>query len=168
MKKFLLATLTLVLLMTPLSAVQAQEESDPRYIHLIFSSDIVYVNADDYLVLRHGWSANTRGLVVAFLTSINTELDIGSEPTYFADGKDQYWGEIEYNEGDGDQHGNKAGGWSVNWYYPLGNLEPGEYEVAFRYWMDHPVTDGNDNDGDGHPDKPGVYNLERTFTIIVE
>ena len=173
MNKFVVALTVLCVLLAPITAVQAQSGNDFRYISLHFAGDTVYVDAGDYIVLGHGWAACTRGFVDAYLTTVHTELSIDGGPIYSADRTDQYWGPIEFSadEEGAPQYciaGNKKGMWSAHWDYPLGVLGIGEYEVYFNHWMDHPVLDGGDYDGDGHPDKPAVYNRERTFTIIVE
>jgi hypothetical protein len=60
--------------------------------------------------------------------------------------------------------------WSVMWFYSLGELDPGVYEVYSEYSWTHPVHDGFDRDGDGVRDKM-VFEEDfpppGTFTIIV-
>jgi hypothetical protein len=168
MKKILVALITLGLLLAPISAVQAQ--STVR-ISLDIAPDPVYVNADDNIVLYHGWGACTRGLVQAYLSAVHTEMSFDEGPLYIADGRDQYWGSITKMP-DGYWvpsciAGNQKTSSAVYWEYPLGVLSAGEYEVYYTQYLDHPVIDGADYDGDGSLDRWAGVLVERSFTIIV-
>jgi len=173
MKKIIVAIITLGLFLAPITAVQAQTNGEIEYILLWHADDTVHIDAGNTIVLRHRWGACTYGLVKAYLTSVHIELSIDSGPIYAADGKDQYWGPIVFHEFEDPTQqyciaGSKIGGWIAYWDVPLDILEPGEYEVYFHHWMDHPVHDGGDYDQDGHIDIPDVYTRERTITIVVE
>lgn len=54
--------------------------------------------------------------------------------------------------------------WTVYWYVPVGQLEPGEHTVEFRVTWDEPITDGLAQFGPGtnNPEDTG----ECTFTVI--
>jgi hypothetical protein len=174
MKKIVVAIITLGLLLAPLSAAQAQ--TNEHYINLVFSDDTVYLEAGDNVILGHGWGACTRGLVQMYLTAVHTELSIttsGNEfLAYTADGRDQYWGTInsapDANWVPSCIAGNQNTSSVVHWYYPLGSLEQGEYEVHFYYWLERNIHDGTDIDGDGSLDIFGGVIVDRTITIIVE
>jgi hypothetical protein len=169
MKKIFVALITLGLLLVPIFAVHAQ--STVR-ISLDIAPDPVYVNADDYIVLYHGWGACTRGLVQAYLSAVYTGLSIDDGALYIADGRDQYWGSITKMP-DGYWvstciAGNQKTSSAVYWEYPLGNLTPGEeYEVYYYQWLDHRIIDGADYNGDGRLDSWEGLISQRTFTIIV-
>jgi hypothetical protein len=171
LKKVLVAFITLGLIAAPILSVQAQSEDEIRYISLAFAADRVDIDASDYVVLGYGWVACTRGLVRVYLTGENIELGIDNRPHYIADGKDQYWGPIVSTEDEDAQQyciaGDKIRLWSAHWDYPLGILEPGEHTVYYHHWLDHPVTDGGDYNGDGQIDTPNLYEIERTITIVV-
>jgi hypothetical protein len=170
MKKITVALTILALLFVSILAVHAQTNGETVSLNLNFTSDPSYVNADDYVVLRHGWGACTKGLVKAYLTAVHTELTINGELVSVADGKDQHWGELrEANPDfyDGCIVGNEHTPRVVEWHYPLGTLDPGEHEIHFYYWLDHPVIDGGDGDGDGKMDRFEGVITDRTFTIIV-
>jgi len=171
MKKLIVVITVLGLLFVPILTVQAQTNSVTVYVNLNFSTDPVYVNADNYIVLRHGWGTCTPGFVKAYLSAVHTEVTINGVLVSTADGKDQYWDKITRAP---DTYwvkscivGNQKTSSVVQWNYPLGTLNPGEYEINFYYWLDHPIVDGADYDGDGKMDKfEGILN-DRTFTIIV-
>ncbi|MEA3336680.1 MAG: hypothetical protein U9R25_12270 [Chloroflexota bacterium] len=57
--------------------------------------------------------------------------------------------------------------WAVMWYYSLGTLDPGDYDLHFVYTVTHSMPDGADWDGDGKPDKstPENFHLEADVTI---
>jgi hypothetical protein len=158
------------LLLVPIYAVQAQPNGETVYVNLNIAPDPVNVNADDYIVLRHGWMACTRDLVQAYLSAMYAEVYINDVLISAMDGKNKYWAPITHYEGNLVQYriaGNQRTASFVDWQYPLGTLTPGEYEVHFYYQLDHPVVDGADLDGDGRMDKrEGLLN-DRTFTIIV-
>ena len=171
MKKILVALITLGLLLAPISAVQAQTNSEVR-INLNFADDVVYVNADDYIVLFHGWGACTPGLIRSYLSAVHTELYIDDVLVSTADGKDQYWGPITKVQDAWFTPyciaGNQNTFSLIYWEYPLGTLTLGEYEVDFYYRLDHRVIDGADSDGDGRLDSWIGPFRDKIFTIIVE
>ena len=168
MKKILAAFIALGLLLVPVAAVQAQ--LNEQYISLPFADETVSVSASDYIVIGYGWAACTPGLVRTYLSAMHHEIRVDDVVISIADGKDQYWGPITENP---DANlapciaGNKRTGWSAHWRYPLGTLTPGEHEVYFYHWLDHPVIDGGDYDGDGKVDIFNGLIQERTITIIV-
>ena len=171
MKQLIVALSVFSLLFVPISTVQAQTNGETIVVNLNIAPDPVYVNADDYIVLRHGWGACTPGFIQQYLNAVHTEVTINDVLVSEADGNDQYWGAItEAPDGNwvssciaGNQHSSRV----VDWRYPLGTLTPGAYVIHFYYWFDHKIADGADYDGDGHLDIfEGVFN-DRTFTIIV-
>lgn len=170
MKKIIVALTVLGLIFVPIFAVQAQTEGETVYINLNIAPDPVYVDAGDDVVLRHGWGACTFGLVKLYLSAVHTELTIDGELVSTADGKDIYWGAIS-NVPDADWSaciaGNQHTASTVDWRYPLGVLPPGEYVIHFYYWLERPIIDGGDYDGDGHMDWIGGVLKDRTFTIVV-
>ena len=52
--------------------------------------------------------------------------------------------------------------------FELSPLEPGIYEVYVHYWLDSPMIDGGDWDGDGKMDKLNGTLVESTVTIFVK
>lgn len=167
MKKIFAVLITLGLLLAPISVAQAQSNNEVL-INLNFADDTVYVNASDNIVLYHGWAACTSGYIMLYLSAVQTELRINNVLVSRADGKDQYWGPISEIGGDWSIciGGNQKTARAIYWYYPLGMLEPGVHVVQFNYWLERPIIDGGDYDGDGRPDKIDSLR-DRTITIIV-
>jgi len=170
MKKIIVALTVLGLLLVPLYAVQAQTNGETVRISL-YNSGPVYVNANNYIVLHHGWMACTKGLVKAYQGAVYTETYINDDLIVLSEDEyNQYWMPINHYEGDLVQYciaGNQRTASFVYWEYPLGTLTTGEYEIHFEIGFDHPFIDGGDLDGDGRIDKYDGFWTERTFTIYV-
>ena len=171
MKQLMVVLSVFSLLFVPLFTVQAQTSGEPLYVNLSMAPDPLYVQANDYIVLRHGWGACTSGFIQTYLSAVHTEVTINDVLVSAADGRDPHWGAIT-KAPDGYWNpsciaGNQNTSSIVDWRYPLGTLPPGEYVVHFYYWFDHQIADGGDYDGDGHLDMfKGVFN-DRSFTILV-
>lgn len=130
-------------------------------------------------VIRWGWAACNPGLVGVFIAASNfdetlVDAETLDEVLHLAPGDvDDLWGEIEIFEDpppfaeDCMGQGRPA---SAIWQFVLDSLEPGEYELRSRIWLDHTLVDGADNDGDGKIDKytPDTFYKESVNTIIVE
>jgi hypothetical protein len=115
------------------------------------------VYSDQNIILTAGWSACRRGAVQNFLTATNLSWSLNGEGLNLS-GEDtnEYWSHL-FTVPPVDTSSACMGApleeiWSTAWNYPIGQLPPGEYTVNFSWWLDHPVTDVADYDGDGHPD----------------
>jgi len=132
------------------------------------------VYSDQNIILTAGWSACRRGAVQDFLTATNiswsligANLDISGEDT------NQYWTRpfaVPATDPFGDCTGAPIKeGWSTQWTYSIGQLPPGDYTVNWHWWLDHPVTDVADYNGDGHPDVfEGPLNDVTTYIHVEE
>jgi hypothetical protein len=135
--------------------------------------EIYNVSPGDNIIMDGGWAACRRGAVQMFLTASNIHWTLYKEGSVFASDTDtsQYWGplyEIPAVLPSACMGNPPEMVWSTRWRYSLGYLEPGEYELEFYWWLDHPVTDVADYDGDGRPDIfEGVFK-DAVFYIIVE
>lgn len=167
MKKLLVFSITLGLLLAPVTAVQAQSMVE---ISLGFAPDTVYVQAGDYIVLRTGWGACTRGLVRKYQNAAHYELMLDDVPLITPGEDDQYFTPIEPLPNPGwncitAPHGRNTS--VTDWRYPLGTLGSGTYEIYFHQWVDRKVTDGADGDYDGRLDVYEGTIRERIITLIV-
>jgi len=172
MKKIIVTLTVLCLVFVSTSIVNAQSEDEILKIYLDYTDGTVYASASDYLVLRHAWGACTQGLLNLYLNAVHTEIDINGEILSTADGNNQFWLPMYLNPDVNVEPyciaGGKKGLWTVAWEYPLGKLQPGEYEISYKNWFDHKITDGSDSDEDGLVDHwEGIFQ-DKTFTIIVE
>ena len=127
------------------------------------------VTTDTNIILTMGWQACRRGVVQAALTSIQMELYLdGVQFLGPEDGIIQFWGPIEKVPG-GDEFCivTQEYVWNTQWKYFLGKLSAGEHVVYSILWLDHPITDVADYDGDGKIDVFKDLMLERTRIINV-
>ena len=113
------------------------------------------VSTDTTIILGIGWAACRRGPIQPFLKSVHMYWSIEGGSVFAPDVDiNQYWSSIYERP----PHTIVCMGktpetvWATYWNYSLGTLAPGEYEVYFDWWLDHPVTDLADSDGDGKPD----------------
>jgi hypothetical protein len=140
------------------------------YVHEVgFWWDEVIAHTHDEIVLRAGWGACTKGLVKAFQKAAHIDITINREPLYPEGDEALYWSAIEPIELEGCKaapNGSQASGSA--WRYSLGSLEQGVYEVYVHWWLDHPIVDGGDWDGDGKMDRVEGTLVENTITIVVK
>jgi hypothetical protein len=132
-------------------------------------SYVFEVDSDDYVYIRAGWATCTYGLTQAFTRQANFTLSIDSETLISSRKAAKDFWSTPYPLGGGPVENcipNTDTYYRAWWDYPLGYLEPGEYEGHFRYWQDHTIPDGGDYDGDGKPDLWQI-DLDTWFTIIV-
>ena len=158
-----LAVLLLALLLIPTAA--AQTEPGQVRVNVLFG-DLYEATTNDILVLNSGWLACTPGLVRAFIAGSNYEVvQVGSpEPLLTPGDVDHLWGAIQPGYHDLCKNPDVAA--LARWEYEWGPLPPGEYQIHTTMWTDHPLQDGIDHDGDGHPDVQ-FWRSEHTVTIIV-
>lgn len=172
MKKIVVISLVVCLGISLLfSAALAQSDDDIVVVHPYYWDPSTPIYSNQTIVLGMGWAACRKGAVQMFLTAVQQYWSIDGVPVFSSDeDPNQYWGEI--GERSYDPVNSACMGkppdhiWGTSWRYTLGTLEPGEYEIFFDWWLDHPVTDIADYDGDGRPDI--IYELgDNTITITV-
>ena len=171
MKRFVfLALLPIILLCLVVSLATANEE--PLIINPWISGPIYNAEPGQEVIVRAGWVACNRGLTKAFVNGNSVSMEVQYEGLPYlvvAPPASEYWGPVEPFEGDVDWECAIAskGSWASYWAYSLGDVQTGEYEVHWLFVSDHPLPDGVDHDGDGHPDLLDL-NIERWFTIVVK
>jgi hypothetical protein len=157
-RKVIALVLTSLLLATaamPAAAALAVPDEVPIFPYAEYET--YTVGPGQVGVIQFVWGACTRGLVNVFMKGSNFELELlgaDGSPYLFVSPADIdiLWGTIEPIE---DPEGYCRGGQKpglATWRYPLTDLPPGEYELHSKAWIEHPMTDGCDYDGDGTPD----------------
>ena len=174
MKKKLFLILVVAIAMVSVSAM-AQGEDVLVNSRTWDPATIVY--SDQNIVLAAGWGACRRGAVQSFLTATNTEWSlVGGTLNLSGEDTNNYWGRpYSYPAPDPDPDfyavcmGRPSEvAWRADWRYPIGQLPAGVYTLTTHLWIDHPVTDVADYDGDGHPDLFKDISLEYETTIQVD
>ncbi len=166
MKRYISFLLACITLLVPVGAVHADGGS--VLIRPWLSSDFtVYTNQE--VILGADWGACNQGLLTAFLTAIHLYWTIDGKPLFSTPNADlQYWSAPVEGGPVLPQCVRQAGNtWGAFWQYSLGKLPPGDYQVHLVYYLDHPITDGSDYNGDGSPDIFNGVILDRTTTIHV-
>jgi hypothetical protein len=123
-------------------------------------------------VIRYGWAACSPGLVRVFVGASNFELALDGQPFLGPEDGDELWGAIEIYDTPPDFAEDCLGRGRpafAFWQYVLDALGPGEYELHSRIWIDHPLVDGADLDGDGKITviTPEMFYEDNVNTIIV-
>ncbi len=172
-KVILVLTLTLILVLTVgLLAVMGQPGEGEVWISPLSPGMEYTIHSGEVGVIRWGWAAATSGLVQAFWRQANQEFVLTREDgwslTISTEEARQHLTPIE-----------RAPGWDEVCFdhramvsrvmYYLWDLEPGDYTLRSRVWLDHRFTDGCDGvDQDGKPDKfEGVlFNTEVYIQVL--
>ena len=167
MRKLVVISVLLCLAFAPISATAFAQSSDSVEINPLFVDEKT-VSTDQELILRAGWGACTRGLVRAYITAAHYEWTLDGTPISLDEETAQYFGPIEaVGPSDTCVAGNGTL-WASLWRYSIGTLDPGTYEISVHQWLDHPVIDGGDYDGDGRMDRFGDQASEGTVTVTVQ
>ena len=150
----------------------ATSDEEPLIIRPWIGGPDYYATADQEVIIRVGWAACNRGLTQAFVKGNSVSMEVQYEGLPYlvvAPPASEYWGPVEPIDGGPtiDCVMASRGLWRSYWNYSLGELPVGEYDVHWLFVSDHPLPDGGDYDGDGHPDLLDAY-MERWFKIIVE
>jgi hypothetical protein len=153
--RFVLTSLLLAAAAIPVAAALAAPDEVPIFPYT--ESESYTIKSGEVGVIQLTYYACTRGLVNVFLKDSNFEPKLlradGSPHLSVSPAEiDMLWSAIEAIE---DPEGYCRGGQEIHfatWRYPLTDLPPGEYVLHSNGWIDHPMTDGTDYDGDGTPD----------------
>lgn len=151
-KSIVVLLLGLVALALTFSVTMA-EESTTEYCHPVFDEEC-WVEPGDQLIIYHGWLTCRRGLIEAFLMAIEEqEYTLDGHLLWGTQETSQYWGPIEEEWVPQIEScmGHPSTGYRTYWEHEL-DLDPGEHELHLSLWLRHPIIDGGDWDGDGHPD----------------
>ena len=156
MRKFVAAAL-LVCIATVMASVSAMAQAEDVLVIPYIWDPATTVYSDQNIVLGAGWGTCRRGQALGFLTATNISWSLEGGTIDQASGDtNNYWGAPylrpvmlpgELCLGDPIENG-----WWTDWRYQLGQLPAGVYTLHFSWWLDHPVIDGADLDGDGRPD----------------
>lgn len=169
-----LILMTLLLAALTLQPAAAQSEVEEVRIYPWMDGVTYVINPGQIGVIRHGWAACNRGLVQVYIKASNFDLtlvDADETPhlTLTPGQVDELWGPIEPWETCPYPCRGRQGPARAYWQSVLPDLAPGEYELRSTIWVDHPVTDGGDWDGDGVPDvlRPEDLYFDTVNTIII-
>ena len=166
MKKLIVISVLLCLAFAPISATAFAQSPDSVEINPLYVDEIT-VSTDQELILRVGWGACTRGLVQAYITAAHYEWTLDGAPIFLDEETAQYFGPIEpMGPSDTCVAGNGTL-WASFWRYPMGTLDAGTHEISVHQWLDHPVIDGGDYDGDGRLDRFTDQAWDGTVTVHV-
>jgi hypothetical protein len=156
MKKIIAISLLICLTVTPLfNTALAQAPGEPAFVSPI-DGTYFEVSQGQEVILWMGWIACTRGQVTAFLTSAQLDWKFDGAPLLSSD-EDvaDFWLPMQTNQPYSEcvsPIGDRQT-WVAYWVYPIGSFdEVGTHTVDLEIWLDHPVTDGFDGNGDRRPD----------------
>ena len=151
-RKTVVLASTLVLLASLAFATVATEAQDGTYEILLRDNGYHVVPAGQTITLHGRWGACSPGLVTAYITGSHTDVTLDGEPLLSPEQIDRLWGPVTVQRTDdacliGDTI------YISHWYYEL-TLEPRAvpYVLHTEFFLDHPLRDGGDWDGDGKMD----------------
>jgi hypothetical protein len=172
MKKTAFSVVLILLLLAGLVVNMGVAGDEPEQVVIaLWLSSTYDVGPGQDVVLLYGWSACNRGLVHAFVNASNLEVALDGQVILTPQDVDQLWGKVsgydppvEWPECVAKGPPSKA---LVQ--YVLSGLEPGTHELHSSFWLNHPVVDGGDWDGDGKLDRytPADYDGETVNYINV-
>jgi hypothetical protein len=153
-------TLSLVfVLLAAVAATAAAAPPQPEEVPIYLNTENAKykIRPGQVGVIQWTWYACTAGLVNGFMEASNFDLRLLQEDgspylVLTPEDVDELWGPIElFEDAEGYCRGRPdyAG---AAWRYRLTSLPVGRYELHADIWIDHPLTDGTDWDGDGTPD----------------
>lgn len=164
--------LALILLLVAGLAVPigvAGDEPDPVFIPVWIHNAEYHVYPEQVAVIGWGWAACNPGLVRMFVKAINFEVTFNDQGILTPADVDGLWSEVTLYDPQPDWPECVAGGPRAvaRWRFELPTLEPGRYELRTWWWLDHPIIDGADYDGDGRPDQSTPEDFDNDTLIIV-
>jgi hypothetical protein len=173
MKKTIIIVIVLcIALLFVYATAIAQSEDDYVVINPPFSDPVRTASTNQEIIVRTGWAACTKGLVRSYITAAHHDWYLDDVPLFSSpDEMVEHWGPIVPWVSPNIEYciaGNEKTASKVYIEYNLGTLEVGEYDLRAYHWLDHPVTDGYDADGDGRPDLHKDFRYDVTIHIIVE
>lgn len=169
MKKVGTITLLVCLMIaTVYTAALADNGYPPVYVVPYFL-DEVNVYPDQEVILAMPVISCTRGQAVSYLTAIHMDWMHDGQPLFASEEEfAEHWWPIFPEDQTGCISGQESQGWTAVWVYSLGYYdELGDHVVSVEMWLDHPVNDGFDSNGDGRPDIYSGTLGEFTTTIHV-
>ena len=174
MSKAFVSLAMIMLLVAGLVISTAAAASEPEEVIITPWRDgnVYTIGPGQIGVIRSGWGACTKGLVRAYIKASNYELALNGAPLLTPEQVDELWGPMEpLDPAPPDENvcPGKTKPMRARWRYPLTDLVPGEYVLHTLIWVDHPLIDGGDYDGDGKPDLfiPHDLYYDTLNTIII-
>jgi len=124
---------------------------DPQYVYFFGDGNClsqggeIEVAADVPIILRFGWGAKTKGLVIDYINGTDQTLTIDEQQQ---PNVDSYWGSPFFVPASPPTPAH----WRAWVSFPLGSLASGEStEVAYNAYVHHRLHDGFSYFGEHHP-----------------
>jgi hypothetical protein len=157
---------TLVLLALLAFATVATQAQDEPYEILLREPGYHQVSAGQTIILHGRWGACSPGLVTAYINGSHTVVTLDGEPLLSPEQIEQLWGPITVQ---GTEDACLIGDtiYISHWYYELA-LAPRDapYLIHTEFFLDHPLRDGGDWDGDGKMDLFPAGLLRATDNVV--
>lgn len=174
MRKPVFSVMLILLLLAGLVIATGAAGDEPEEVRIYPHQDgVTYtIHPNQVGVIRYGWGACSPGLVRVYISASSFELTLDGQPFLGPEDVDKLWGAIEIYDTPpqfAESCMGKGRPAFAFWQYVLDALEPGVYELGSRLWIDHPLVDGSDLDGDGKIDviTPDAFYEETVNTIII-
>ena len=170
---FQICLVSVLIIIGPVSAAASTPEDVPIFV---LDTNVVYkVEPGQIGMMQSRWIACNEKLVRTYIKAVHFELTLyknGEKQPYLfilSDQVDNLWDSIEPYGYPADECVVKGTPSISTWKIPLPTLPEGVYKLYFHGWVDHPITDGSDYDGDGEPDvfPPEFIELFTVNTVIV-
>jgi hypothetical protein len=165
------AVLSLLLLAGLVVAMGVAGDEPEEVVITVWNGGVYDIDTGDTVVIRAGWGACNPGLVRMFVNAVNFEVTLDDTIILTPEDVDDLWGKVTRYDPQPDWPECVGGGPRAyaEWRSELPMLEPGSYELRTRWWLEHPIIDGGDYDGDGRPDqsRPGDWGNDSLITIHV-
>jgi hypothetical protein len=161
---------TLVLLALLAFATVATQAQDGPYEILLRDPGEHEVPAGRTITLHGRWGGCRSGLVRAYIKGSHTLVTLDGEPLLSPEQIEQLWGPIiVHGTDDACMIGDTI--YISHWYYELTLPPRGEpYVIHTEFFLDHPLVDGGDWDGDGKMDLflAGLLNATDNQVLVYE
>lgn len=164
-----LASMLVLLALLAFGTLATQAQDGP--VEILLSTNGEYEVPAGQTVILHGrWGACRPGLVRAYIQGSETVVTLDGALLLSPEQIDQLWGPIVVDEpNEACLMGDAI--YIAHWYYELPYLPPSPdpYVIHTQFFLDHPLIDGGDWDGDGKPDRfAGLFHETENTLLVYE
>jgi hypothetical protein len=174
MRKPVFSVMLVLLLLAGLVVATGAAGDGPEEVEILpwLDGETYTIEPGQVGVIRYGWAACSPGLVRVFITASNFEQTLDDTLLLTPEDVDELWGAIEIYDTPpafAEDCMGKGRPAVARWRYVLDALEPGEYKLRSRAWIDHALVDGADLEGEGKITviTPEMFYEDNVNTIIV-